>query len=216
MQVAGNTGAAFEISTGQVFTVQGTTIVDLVAFDLHDFDHRFSQARTKANQNKIFVSCGDYLLSQRNQAMLRIVEDEFQGHHDLQYGMCNPDRWKWALDHGIAGTTYSWDWEVTEDDFPDHGCFENIMDGLSAYPIRATQVPSPFNIYQHMDIDAVTGAMRHTRVRPPRPARVSLLALMDCLISISACPDLMMSKVGPGRTEWGRPVEVTVAESPAN
>lgn len=212
VQVPGNTGAGFEVLAGQVFTVAGTTIVDLVAFDLHDFSHRFSQARTKANQGTIFISTGDYLISQRNHEMLQIVEDEFEGHHDLQYGMCNPDRWRWAVEHGIAGRTYSWDWEVTVDDFPDHGCFENIMHGLRDYPIRAREVPSPFNIYQNMEIDAATGRMRHTHVRPSRPARVSLRALMDCLISISACPDLIVSRTGPGPTQWGRPVTVTIAD----
>jgi uncharacterized protein YcgI (DUF1989 family) len=213
VQVPGNTGAGFEVLAGQTFTIRGTNIVDLVAFDLHDFSHRFDQARTKANQNTIYVSTGNYLISQRNREMLQIVEDEFEGHHDLQYGMCNPDRWRWALEQGIASRTYSWDWDVTADDFPDHGCFENVMQGLEGYPIRARDVPAPFNIFQHMDLDAETGALRHTRVRPKHPARVSLLAVIDCLISISVCPDLMISKTGPGPTQWGRPVDVIIADA---
>lgn len=215
VQVPGNTGAGFEVRTGEVFTVRGTTIIDLVAFDLHDFSHRFDQARTKANQNTLFLTTGHVLVSQRNQDMLRIVEDEFEGHHDLQYGMCNPDRWRWALERGIVSRTYGWDWDVTEADFPDHGCFENIMQGLADYPIRPREVPAPFNLFQHMDMDCATGAMRHTRVRPQRPARVSLLALMDCLISISVCPDLLVSRKGPGPVEWGRPVDVTISEPSA-
>jgi uncharacterized protein len=202
IHVPANSGAAFEVQAGQTFTVRGVTVVDFVAFALHDHSHRFDQARTKSNQNKIYVSTGDYLVSKRNELMFRIVEDEFrEGHHDLQYGTCNSARWRWALEHGVASQTYGWGWDVTERDFPDHGCLENIMDGLREYPISSDDVPSPFNIFQHTELDAATGVMEHTRLRPESPARVSLLALMDCLIAISACPDLTVSKVGTGTTQ---------------
>ena len=91
--VPANSGAAFEVREGQVLTVHGQTIVDLVAVDLHDISHRFDQARTKANLGKIFVTTGDVLISKLNRDMLRIVEDTFtEGHHDLQYGMCSRER----------------------------------------------------------------------------------------------------------------------------
>ncbi|MPZ63660.1 MAG: DUF1989 domain-containing protein [Propionibacteriales bacterium] len=89
--VSANSGAVCEVLSGEVVTVRASTIVDFVAFDLHDRDHRFDQARTKANQGKIYVSTGDVLISKRNVEMLRIVLDEFtEGTHDLQYGTCSP------------------------------------------------------------------------------------------------------------------------------
>jgi uncharacterized protein YcgI (DUF1989 family) len=204
IHVPANSGASLELRVGEVLTVTARTIVDLVAFDLHDVTHRFDQARTKANQGKIFVTTGDVLISKRNQEMLRIVEDGFtEGHHDLQYGMCNPDRWKWAAEAGIASATY-----LREDnspvEFPDHGCYENIMSGLAGYPISGEDVPAPFNLFQNMDIDGVTGSMKHTKVRPSEPTNVRLLALMDCLVAVSACPDLLAG---------GREVQLTVTAS---
>jgi uncharacterized protein YcgI (DUF1989 family) len=189
--VPANSGAAFEVRAGQVFTVYGRTIVDLVAFDLHDLSHRFDQARTKSNLGKIFISTGDVLISKLNRDMLRIVEDGFtEGHHDLQYGMCSRERWLWALRERVATASYLREQEMTADDFPDHGCFENLSAALAPYGIAPVDIPSPFNLFQHMRIDPQTGVMVRSRLRPPEPVPVSLLALMDCLVAVSACPDL--------------------------
>ena len=85
-----NSGAAVEVTQGQRLRIAGRSIVDFVAFNLHDLTERFDQARTKTNQVKIFISTGDVLYSKRNNPMLTIVEDTFkEGRHDLQNGMCS-------------------------------------------------------------------------------------------------------------------------------
>lgn len=188
-----NSGAAVELEAGDVLHVHGHTIVDLVAFDRHDLTHRFDQARTKANQGTIFVSTGDVLVSKRNVDMLRIEIDTFEGHHDLQYGTCSRGRWEWALKQGIAARTYLRDGEMNAQSFPDHGCLENLIDGLHGYAIDADDIPSPFNLFQHMDIDGATGRMSHTRTRPtPGEGHVAMRALIDLVVGVSACPDLLV------------------------
>src|SRR4030095_17066424 len=88
-----NSGAAVEVKKGQRLRIAGKSIVDFVAFNLHDLTERFDQARTKTNQVKIFISTGDILYSKRNNPMLIIVEDTFkEGRHDLQKGMCSRTR----------------------------------------------------------------------------------------------------------------------------
>src|SRR5262247_2589281 len=90
-----NSGAAFEVKKGQRLRIAGKSIVDFVAFNLHDLRERFDQARTKTNQVKIFISTGDQLISKLNNPLLTIVEDTFQeGHHDLQKGMCSKKRFE--------------------------------------------------------------------------------------------------------------------------
>jgi uncharacterized protein YcgI (DUF1989 family) len=61
------------------------------ASDLHG---RLSQARTKVDQGKIFLSTGDRVYSKSNNVMITIVEDGSPGLIDLQYGMCS----KWVYD----------------------------------------------------------------------------------------------------------------------
>ena len=90
-----NSGAAFELKKGQRLRIAGKSIVDFVAFNLHDLTERFDQARTKTNQVKIFISTGDVLYSKRNNPMLTIVADTFtEGRHDLQKGMCSRKRFE--------------------------------------------------------------------------------------------------------------------------
>ena len=84
-----------KLKKGQRLRIAGKSIVDFVAFNLHDLIESFDQARTKTNQVKIFISKGDILYSKRNNPMLTIVEDTFtEGRHDLQKGMCSRKRFE--------------------------------------------------------------------------------------------------------------------------
>jgi uncharacterized protein YcgI (DUF1989 family) len=49
--------------------------VDFVAFSLNDLNERFDHARSRTNQLKIFLTEGDVLFSNDNNAMLTIVKD---------------------------------------------------------------------------------------------------------------------------------------------
>lgn len=205
--IAPNTGRAFKVLAGQRISIYAVSIVDFVAFNLHDLRERFDQARTKADQGKIFISTGDFLISKLNNDMFKIVEDTFtEGTHDLQYGMCSKRRWKRAFADGIAKKTYLKDTKVTLDDFPDHGCFENLTKALEPWDIAPEDIPSPFNLFQTMRIDGDTGRMEHTKIRPRPGTFVTMLAMMDCLAALSACPDPMIGH--------GREVKMVIADSP--
>src|SRR6202043_2314401 len=88
-QLPRNTGFAFDLEKGQSVRITSQTIIDFVCFNRENLRERFDQARTKANQRKIFISIGDSLISKLNNTMMTITEDTFkEGHHDLQEGMC--------------------------------------------------------------------------------------------------------------------------------
>lgn len=185
-----NTGKAFECFKGQKIKVEGTTIADFITFNLHDLFERFDQARTKANQGKIFISTGDWLYSKRNNKMMQIVEDTFiEGHHDLQKGMCSRKRFKLAAKYKLLSETYGMK-KLKIKDLPDHGCWENLFLALTPWNISPDDIPSPFNIFQDMYIDITRGTMRNSSIRPRKKAYVLFQLEMDCLIAVSACPDL--------------------------
>ena len=73
---------------------------------------------------------------------------------------------------------------------PDHGCAENLTWALEPHGINYPDIPSPINLFQNMEIDRATGAMRRTQIRPASPVPVALRAEMDLLVAFSACPDL--------------------------
>jgi uncharacterized protein YcgI (DUF1989 family) len=192
--ISRNTGRAFTLRKGQSIRIIGESIVDFVAFNLDNLKERFDQGRTKANQSKIFLSSGDKLMSKSNNVMLTIVEDTYEGTHDLEYGMCSRGsyRYYWKNQcglypalrkHGIS----------KEEDLPDHGCWENLSEALQPYNIAPEDIPSPFNIFQTMQIDGRTGRMEVGQ-RPKPGTYVQLRAEMDCLVGISACPEGGMGK----------------------
>lgn len=187
-----NSGAAFELKKGQRLRIAGTSIVDFVAFNLHDFAERFDQARTKTNQAKIFISTGDILYSKRNNPMLTIVEDTFkEGRHDLQKGMCSRQRFEMVA-AGQSKRVFAEGVDINPkraEEIPDHGCWENLSHALKPWNITPDDVPSPFNIFQCMRIDAETGIMYDTMTRPKNEAHVDFRAEMDLLVAASACPE---------------------------
>jgi uncharacterized protein YcgI (DUF1989 family) len=183
--VAPNTGWVGELRQGQVLRITATTTVDFVCFDRQNLRERFDQARTKVYNMKIFVSTGDKLMSKSNQHLMTIVHDGWTGgHHDLQKGTCSGSRFELARREGRIREYYGRDWEP-----PDHGCWENLSGVLATYGIAPEDVPSPFNLNQHMEIDGVTGRMEHTTRRPELGSYVELRAERDLLVAFSACPD---------------------------
>ena len=190
--VAKNSGAAFEVRKGQRLRIAGKSIVDFVAFNLHDLNERFDQARTKTNQVKIFISTGDVLYSKRNNPMLTIVEDTFkEGRHDLQKGMCSRKRFEMVA-QGESKRVFAEGVDINPkktEEIPDHGCWENLSWAVKAWNISPDDIPSPFNIFQCMRIDPETGIMYDTMIRPKDEAYVDFRAEMDCLVAVSACPE---------------------------
>ncbi len=187
-QLPRNTGFAFDMKAGQSVRVTSQTIIDFVCFNRENLRERFDQARTKANQRKVFISAGDLLISKLNNTMMTIIEDTFQeGHHDLQEGMCSRKRHELAAQRGIWEATY----KRPLSEMPPRGCTENLGNVLIAYDIAVEDIPSPFNIFQDMVIHQDTGELEHSPIRPAPPGgHVTLRAEMNLLAAISTCPDM--------------------------
>jgi uncharacterized protein YcgI (DUF1989 family) len=202
--VPANCGQAFELARGQRLRVAATTIVDFVAFNRHDFRERFDQARTKTYNSKIWISTGDVLMTKANNPILRIVADTYagQGTHDLQKGMCSGRRFQLAAREGRLAEYYNR--PISTESLPDHGCWENLSNAVGPYGSEPEDVPSPFNLFQTLAIDPVTGHMSNTSTRPRPGTYVDFAAEMDALIAVSACPDL---------TVGGKPVDVTIFDA---
>jgi uncharacterized protein YcgI (DUF1989 family) len=212
-----NSGTAWEMKKGQRVRITFQSIVDFVVFKLDNLTERFDQARTKANQGKIYVTTGDQLLSKLNNPMMTITEDSFKGTHDLQYGMCSAwsytSRWNrrhlspWKELYTEAGIT-------KRDDLPLWGCYENIMTALQNYPIIPLDIPAPLNIGQHMELDS-KGRLKwalidkHKELFDPAP-HIDLRAEMDLLCAASCDPG--MGKLGSSKGFYSKPIRVQVFE----
>lgn len=199
--IPNNSGRAYVVKKDQRIRVSGTTIVDFVAFNHSNLRDRFDQDRTKASQDKLFLSKGDFLASKANIPMLRIVEDTYtEGTHDLEKGMCSTSSYQLKAKLGKLDQHQ----ERAIGAVPDHGCWENLVEALKPWEIAPEDIPNPFNIFMTMEIDGKTGKLAHTVIRPSKTAHVDFEAEIDCLIGISACPDTMVG---------GKPVDIIVYEN---
>jgi uncharacterized protein YcgI (DUF1989 family) len=195
-----NSGWSAQMNSGQIIRIIATTTVDFVCFRQQNLRERFDQARTKVYNMKLFLRAGDKLMGRGNQHMMTILHDGFsEGTHDLQKGMCSAYRFKLAQQENRLGEYYP----RQIDEIPDHGCYENLSQAVASYGILPEDIPSPFNLNQHMKIDGRTGTMEHTQVRPKEGNYMDLRAEMDLLVALSACPDLPVG---------GKPVDVMIYE----
>ena len=192
--VPANSGWGSEMKTGQVLRLTAMTIIDFVCLNLRNTNERFDQARTKVYNMKIWISAGDKLMSKLNNPMMTIIEDSFAGtgRHDLQYGMCSGPRFARAKAEGRLNQYHHGD----DIPVPDHGCWENLQSGLDPWGIRREDIPSPLNVFQHVEIDTTTGQIKHSPLRPREPIHVDFRAEMDLIVAASACPDLAAPKFG--------------------
>ena len=201
VHVPHNTGWSAEMKQGKIIRITATTTVDFVFFKLQNLRERFDQARTKVYNMTLFVSAEHKLMGRNNQHMMTILADGFkEGTHDLQKGMCSGYRFQLAKQEGRLGEYYPR--QISE--IPDHGCYENLSKALTSYGIIPEDIPSPFNLNQHMKIDGATGKMEHTQVRPRPGNYMDIRAEMDLLVALSACPDLPVG---------GKPVDVMIYET---
>ncbi len=193
-----NTGKSFIVRKGQRIRVNAESIVDYVPFNLDNLRERFDQARTKAHNGKIFISTGDKLYTKFANPMMTIVEDTYKGKHDLQYGMCSKlafDRFYESIKAGDPVIIEKLRWlgvAKKREDLPDHGCWENIQDALRGYDVAPEDIPSPFNLFQSVDIVGSSGelvwALDENRPEPGKPAHIDMRTEMNCLVALSACP----------------------------
>src|SRR5690606_17826154 len=86
---------------------------------------------------------------------------------------------------------------------PDHGCWENLIAGFKPWGVPPEYIPSPLNVFQHVDIDTKSGDIKHSPNRPEKPIYVDLRAEMDLVVAASACPDLAAPK-------FGQPIQATI------
>lgn len=183
---ARNSGWASSIRGGQILRLEARTIIDFVAFDLHDFAECFDQARTKEASGAIYMRRGDAVLSRSGGRLMSMIADGFEGlgTHDMQFGMCSRARHERAAAEGRLGEYLHAQLAV-----PTHGCAENLTSACAPWGIPYFDIPSPINFFQNMAIDQETGRMQRTQVRPAAPVALDLRAERDLLVAFSACPD---------------------------
>lgn len=166
-------GDAFEMRAGQTLTVidaQGAQVADLLAISVADKREMLSSGRTLDYAERIYLTTGDKLYSNRSNVMLAIVEDDV-GRHDFLLTPCSEATFRMCYD----------------DEPPHRGCLGNLAAALKPYGIEEDAIPIAFNCFMNVPVDGETGKFK---VLPPLSKagdRIVFRAQMDLIIGLTAC-----------------------------
>ena len=166
------TGIGLTIKKGQLLKIidpQGEQVSDLTAFALADTAEWLSSGRTIDYANKIYLTTGNVLYSNRSRPMLSIVEDTV-GRHDFLLTPCSPETF-----------------QIIYDNHEYHpSCFENLHTNLAQFGITPDMIPTTLNVFMNVVV-LETGELR---IDPP-PSKagdyIVFRAEMDLILGITAC-----------------------------
>ena len=172
-EIAPRTGVAFRLPRTwrlRVIDPEGEQVSDLLAFNADDPGEVISSGRTLDYAGKLFLTTGDQLYSNRSRVMLRIVEDTV-GRHDFLLTPCSRDTFR----------------IIYGDENPHRGCFGNLAEALAPFGIGPDQIPTAFNVFMNVRVDADTG--RLTVAAPLSRAGDHILfeAEQDLIVGLTAC-----------------------------
>jgi uncharacterized protein len=166
------TGTAFPLSAGQslrVIDLEGEQVADLMAFAAQDTAEWLSSGRSIDYANKIYLTTGDILYSNRSQPMFTIIADDV-GRHDFLLTPCSAEMFR-ILYH--------------ENNYHP-SCFENLATNLKPFGIAPDTIPTTFNIFMNVQVDAGGGIS----VLPPISRAgdsITLRSEMDLIVGLTAC-----------------------------
>lgn len=171
-EIKPRTAVAFTVQKDQVIRVvdsEGEQVADLVCFARQDTEEYLSSGRSIDYNEKLFLSTGDILYSNRSKPMLTISRDPV-GRHDFLFAPCSREMFQ---------RTYN----ITE---PHPNCLDNLTTSLDPYGIQASQIPTAFNIFMNV---AISAEGRVTVLPPLSKAGdfIDLQAEMDLIVGVSAC-----------------------------
>ena len=166
-------GVSFILKKGQrlkVVDIEGEQVSDLICYNLHDTGEYLSSGRTIDYAETIFLTKGHPFYSNRSNVMFTMIEDTV-GSHDFLLTPCSAEMFRIMYGH-------------TE---PHRGCFGNLCEALKPYGINPDNIPTCFNIFMNVTVNAVTGKVS---VLPPKSKagdHIILQASMDIIIGITSC-----------------------------
>jgi uncharacterized protein YcgI (DUF1989 family) len=180
--IPARTGKAFRLAAGQIVRVtcaEGPQVADMIVFNAEDPKEKFWSGRTRVIHGG-HLKVGDRLWSvpPRVRPMLTLIADtlEHPPHpfgarsHDLLY--CRCDSRMYVMVYGRMGA---------------RNCNDNLAEAIAEFGIGPEHVHDPFNIFMTTGLNDA-GKPFYLPCDARKGDYVELLAEIDCLIAVSACP----------------------------
>jgi uncharacterized protein YcgI (DUF1989 family) len=168
------TGTGFELNQGQTLVVvdpEGGQVSDLFCFNAVDHGEALSSGRTIDYNNKIYLTTGDLLYSNRSRPMLTILDDTC-GRHDFTLAPCSQQTFD-ILYPELQGEHHP-------------SCFENLCMGLAPFAIEPDQISTTLNIFMNVWTDP-DGELHIDAPKSVAGDRFVVRAEIDLVIGLTAC-----------------------------
>lgn len=166
------TGTAFELRAGQQLRVidpEGEQVADFIAFNAADKSEWLSSGRSIDYANRIYLTKGDILYSNRSRPMLTIMEDDV-GRHDFLLTPCSQETFE----------------IIYKNNAPHPSCFANLARHLAPFGIEPDALPTTFNIFMNVEVEA-DGTLKILPPRSKAGESILLRADMDLIVGLTAC-----------------------------
>jgi len=173
-RLAPQTGTGFALRRGQTLTVvdpTGGQVSDLFAVAADDHDEWLSSGRSIDYANRIYLTTGDRLYSNRSRPMLTIVEDSC-GRHDFLLTPCSQETFDLLYPELDGGAHPS--------------CFDNLVLGLAPFDVDPDRIGTTFNIFMNVWTDP-DGELHIDRPTTSPGDAVLFRAEMDLHVGLTAC-----------------------------
>jgi uncharacterized protein YcgI (DUF1989 family) len=166
-------GLAIKVGKGKTFTVvntHGTQVVDTWAFNADDMAEFMSMEHTRAGLRRLCARVGDSYLTTKRRPILTVTDDTSPGRHDTLIAACDIHRYKQL---GHVGHH--------------ENCTENLAAALSTLGLKATETPSPLNLFMNIPWEPNGDLFWNEPMSLPGDG-ITLRTEMDAIVVFSACP----------------------------
>ncbi len=166
-------GVAVPIAAGEslrVVNIEGGQVADTWAVNAHDPGEYMSMEHTRVALCKLVPQIGDDLYSCRRRPLLTLVEDTSPGIHDTLLAACDAERYRLL---GVSGLHAN--------------CCENYVNALAAHGLSTAIVPPPLNLFMNIPWQP-DGSLSFESAPAAAGDYVTLMAVIDAVVVLSACP----------------------------
>lgn len=173
IDIQAESGAGFAVKSGQMIRVScldAGQVVDLFCVSHENPEEILSSGHTLDYNEKLFLTTGDNLFSNKSAPMLKFFTDP-AGPHIMLYAPCSQEM-------------YTKSYDIVE---PHPNCINNLSSALAPFGVAPNSIGIPLNIFMHIQINP-EGKIQ---IKPPRARAgdfLDLRAEMDLFIGVSACP----------------------------